>query len=149
MTITDLVGMTLRAAGAGMILLAFVHIPIARHLQWREESARLSPANASIFGVHAFFICLVLVLMGLPALFAPQLFLAPSTGGAWASWSYATFWAARMLAQWFVYPSHLWRGKPLETRLHVLFSVIWMALTGVFGYCGVLQLRGTATAGWG
>lgn len=141
MTFIEFVRLALRAAGAGLILLAFVHIPIARQLKWREESARMSPANASIFGVHAFFICLVLVLMGLPALVAPQLFLEPSAGGAWASWSYATFWAARMLAQWFVYPSHLWRGKALETRMHVLFSVIWMALTALFGYCGGLQLR--------
>ena len=62
----DALTILLRVAGAGLILLAGLHLPIGRHLKWREEAARLSPVNASIFHVHTFFICFVLVMMGLP-----------------------------------------------------------------------------------
>src|SRR5215207_2458077 len=81
----------LRIAGVGLIALAVLHIPIGRHLNWREEVARLTPVNASIFHVHNFFICLVLVLMGLPCVFDPQVFLEKSRAGAWVSSSFAAF----------------------------------------------------------
>lgn len=58
----------LRLAGAGLLLLAILHGSIARTLRWREDIAWLTPINAAIFRVHNFFICLVLVLMGLPCL---------------------------------------------------------------------------------
>src|SRR5206468_10904235 len=51
----------LRVAGAGLILLAWLRVPIGRRLKWREEALLLSPLNASIFRVHTFFICFVLV----------------------------------------------------------------------------------------
>jgi len=71
----DTLTVLLRIAGAGLILLAFLHIPIARQLQWREDAKRMSPPNTAIFHVHAFFICVVLVIMGLPSLFEPHIFL--------------------------------------------------------------------------
>lgn len=136
---TDLLPPLLRAAGAGLLLLAFMHIPISRRLGWREDGKRLTPANEAIFHVHTFFICLVLVIMGLPCLFDPGIFLAPSRAGAWLSWSFAAFWGCRLYFQWFVYPSALWRGKPLETRLHFVFTAIWLALTALFAACGAVQ----------
>jgi hypothetical protein len=132
----------LRIAGAGMLALAALHLPIGRYLRWREECARLSPANAAVFRVHTLFICLVLVMMGLPALFDPGIFLAPSRAGAWLAWSFAVFWAVRLGCQWFVYPPALWRGKQLETVVHWCFTVAWMALAGLFTACGLWQ------AGW-
>lgn len=36
---TELLEPALRLAGAGLILLAAPHIPIGRHLRWREETA--------------------------------------------------------------------------------------------------------------
>src|SRR6266508_63472 len=105
----------LRVAGAGLILLAGLHVPIGRHLKWREDGARLSLVNASIFRVHTFFICLVLVMMGLPCLLDPSVFLESSRAGAWLAWSFSVFWTIRLFVQWFVYPSDLWRGKKTET----------------------------------
>ena len=84
---TDWLVWLLRLAGAGLILLAIVHIPMARHLKWGEEARRMSLTNASIFHVHTFFICVVLVLMGAPALLAPQIFLDRSPAGLWCSGS--------------------------------------------------------------
>lgn len=134
--------MLLRLAGGGLFLLALVHIPIARQLRWREEAARMSPANASIFHVHAFFICVVLVMMALPCLFDPMLFLERSRAGAWMAFSFAGFWAIRLYCQWFVYPAALWRGRRLETFLHCWFTLVWLALVLLFGTCAAVQ------AGW-
>lgn len=139
---TDLLALLLRIAGTGLILLAVLHIPIGRRLGWREDGKRLSPANEAIFHVHTFFICLVLVLMGLPCLLEPSIFLVPGRAAAWIAWSFAAFWGCRLHFQWFVYPAALWRGKRLETALHAGFTVIWLALTALFAACGALQ------AGW-
>ncbi len=139
---TDLLTLLLRIAGGGLILLALVHIPMGRSLNWSEDCRRLTPVNAAIFHVHTFFVCLVLVIMGLPCLLDPSIFLVPTRAGAWLAWSFAIFWAVRLHFQWFVYQADLWRGKRLETSLHWGFTFVWTALTGVFAACGAVQ------AGW-
>jgi hypothetical protein len=131
-----------RIAGMILIVLAGSHLPIARHLKWREESRRLSPANEAIFHVHTFFICFVLVMMGLPCLLDPSILLEKSHAGAWLAWSFAAFWTTRLVVQWFVFPAKLWRGKRMETFVHIYFSILWMALSALFIICGVWQ------AGW-
>ena len=129
----------LRIAGAGLILLALLHIPIGRQLKWREDAAQLTPMNASIFHVHNFFICLVLVIMGLPCLLDPMMFLEISRAAKWVTWSFASFWAIRLYCQWFVYRADLWLGKRMETCLHWWFTLIWIALTSLFALCGSVQ----------
>jgi hypothetical protein len=131
----------LRLAGAGLILLAGLHWPIGRHLKWREEGARLSLVNASIFRVHTFFICLVLVIMGLPCLLDPAIFLEHSRAGAWLAWSFSVFWMIRLLFQWFIYPWELWRGKRMETIVHVLCTFVWGLLSALFALCGLSQIN--------
>jgi hypothetical protein len=130
----------LRLAGAGLILLAILHIPIGRHLSWREDAARLTPINASIFHVHNFFICVVLVMMGLPCVFEPLMFLQRSRAATWVSWSFAGFWAIRLYFQWFVYKADLWRGRRMETWIHWWFTFVWIALTSLFALCGSVQI---------
>ncbi len=137
-----LLSCALRLAGAGLILLALLHIPMGRRLKWREDWARLAPANAAIARVHTFFICVVLVLMGLPCLCDPRVFLEPTRAGAWLSWSFAGFWAIRLYCQWFVYPAELRRNKRLETAIHWWFSLVWAGLVALFAVCGLRQ------AGW-
>jgi hypothetical protein len=132
----------LRIAGAGLILLAVLHVPMGRHLKWSEDGGRMSPVNASIFRVHTFFICFVLVMMGLPCLLEPGVFLEKSRAGAWLAWSFSAFWAVRLFFQWFVYPRDLWRGRKLETALHVWFTIVWTALAALFGACGLWQSGG-------
>lgn len=131
----------LRIMGAGLILLAGMHGPIGRHLKWREDGRNLTPANAAIFRVHTFFICFVLVMMGLPCLLDPSIFLEKSNASSWLAWSYAAFWTTRLYVQWFVFPWHLWRGKPIETIVHVCFTVLWIFLAGVFTACGLWQIN--------
>src|SRR6476660_4014756 len=93
----------LRVAGAGLILLALLHIPISRELKWTEEGRRLSPMNESVFHVHTFFVCLVLVIMGLPSLLTPEALLERSLLGKWTAVSWSVFWFIRLYCQWFVY----------------------------------------------
>ncbi len=125
-----------------MLLLAALHIVIGRRLRWAEDCKRLAPVNEAIFHVHTLFICLVLVLMGLPCIFQPAVFLEPTAAGAWMAWSGTVFWAVRLYCQWFVYPSHLWRGKRAETAVHRVCTILWAGLTALFSACGAVQ------AGW-
>jgi hypothetical protein len=129
----------LKIAGAGLISLSLLHIPIGRRLKWREEAALLTPVNASIFHVHTFFICLVLVMMGLPSLLEPKIFLERTHAGKWLSWSFSGFWLARLYIQWFVYRADLWRGKRMETVIHWWFTLVWIALAALFAACGMIQ----------
>ena len=129
----------LRVAGAGLILLAALHLPISRHLKWREDAARLSPVNASIFRVHTFFICFILVMMGLPCVLEPSVFLECSRAGGWLAWSFSAFWGTRLFFQLFVYPRNLWRGKRFETIVHALFTIFWLSLAGLFAACALWQ----------
>ena len=135
----ELLSPGLRIAGAGLLFLAVLHVPIARHLRWREEAARMSPANEDVFHVHALFICAVLVGMALPCLIEPSVLLEKSRAAAWGAWTLAAFWGLRLVCQWFVYRRELWRGKPFETAMHALFTVIWTCLTTIYALCGAWQ----------
>ena len=136
----ELLTIALRIAGGGLILLALLHIPISRRLNWRDDFARLTPINASIFSVHSFFICVLLVMMGLPCVWDPMVFLEKSRAGKWITWSFASFWALRLYFQWFVYRADLWRGKRMETSVHWVFTFVWSALTALFALCGSVQM---------
>lgn len=137
---TEWLPFLLRIAGAGLIALAVSHVPIGRHLNWREDGARLTPVNAAVFRVHILFICIVLVMMGLPCLLDPQVFIEPSRAARWLTWSYAGFWGVRLYVQWFVYEPTLWRGKRRETAIHWLFTFTWAGLTALFAWCGMRQM---------
>ena len=129
----------LRITGAGLILLALLHVPIGRKLAWREQAARMSGENAAIFQVHNFFVCVVLVMMGLPGLLDPVVFIEKSRAALWVSWSICGFWLLRLYCQWFVYRPKLWRSKHLETIMHFVFTLVWIYLLVVFGVCAALQ----------
>jgi len=49
-----------------------------------------------------------------------------------------TFWLARLLIQFFGYSATLWRGKRFETIIHVLLSLLYAYLSGVFLLAGLL-----------
>lgn len=136
----EILSVLLRLAGVGLIFLALIHIPIGKSLQWILEGKKLSPHNEQIFHVHTFFICLTLVLMGLPCVLAPRIFLVRSEAGLWLAGSFSAFWLIRLYFQFFVYRVDLWRGKRLETCLHWWFSFVWLALAALFAACVIFQI---------
>lgn len=131
----------IQIAGIGLLVLCLAHVPIGKMLKWRVDCGKLDPVNEQVFHVHTFFICLTILLMALPCIIAPQIFVEKSLPGAWISGSFTLFWAARLYFQFFVYRSDLWRGKRLETFVHVLFALTWLALAGLFGVCLAIQLE--------
>jgi len=129
----------LRIAGALQIILALLHLVFPRRFQWREELARLSLLNRQIFYVHTAFICLVMVLLGALSLCAPAALLEPTRLSRLVLDGIIIFWAVRLICQWFVYDSSLWRGQTFHTVMHGVFTAIWIYLTGVYAMARYLQ----------
>jgi hypothetical protein len=48
------------------------------------------------------------------------------------SFGLAIFWAVRLVVQFFVYSSKLWKGKSFETGVHIVFSIFWIYLVVIF-----------------
>lgn len=130
----------LRLAGFLQIALAGLHLFFPRRFNWKEELSRLSLLNRQIFYVHTFFVCLVLVLIGALSLFAPHDLLQPTPLSRMVLGGFAGFWGLRLLFQWLVYDSSLWRGNRFHTLAHWAFTGLWVYLTAV--YAGVLLARG-------
>lgn len=126
---TAILLLLLQIAGVGQIALAAAHAFFPKRLQWNEETARLSPVNRQIFWVHTLFVVLTVFLLGVLSLFYTHALLAPSPLTRPVLAGYVAFWGFRLFCQFFVYKSDLWRGKRLETFVHVLFAFLWTSLT--------------------
>lgn len=114
-----------------MIALAFLHIMFPRYFEWKKELASLSIINRQMMYVHAFFIALGVLLMGLLCLLTSYDIIHTSLGGK-LSLGLFIFWTARAFFQFFIYSSKLWRGKRLETTAHLIFSLFWIYFSVVF-----------------
>ena len=135
----------LRIVGVLLFALLGLNFVLPRRFNWREELSRLSPINRQIFIVHAIFIALLLAMFGtLSLLFAPLL-TAPGPLAKLVLAGLALFWLVRLLAQWFIYDSALWRGKRFETSVHVLFTLVWAYFTATYSVAFWLNLKGAST----
>ena len=132
----------LHLVGASLIFLAMAHIDFCKRFHWQEELVRLSLLNRQIFYVHSFFICLVLVQMGLLCLLAPTALLEHSLLGRYVAVGFAAFWLIRLYSQWFVYDWRLWRGKYFETSMHAIFTLLWTYYVLVFAEVAWKQFYG-------
>ena len=129
----------LRLAGALQIGLAMLHLFFPTRFRWKEELSRLSLLNRQMFLVHTFFVCVILLMIGALSLFAPQTILQPTPLSRLVLGGFATFWVLRLIFQWFIYDSRLWRGDLFKTVVHGLLTVIWTYLASV--YAAVLLFR--------
>lgn len=121
----------LQITGALLIFLGLAHAAFPRHFRWREETVRLSLLTRQILYVHTAFIGLTVFLIGLLcATCAHELTNTPL--GRRISLGLAAFWGVRLVVQFFGYSPDLWRGKPFETVMHILFSLFWAWLTTLF-----------------
>jgi hypothetical protein len=129
----------LRLVGVLQILLAATHLTFSKRFQWREELARLSLLNRQIFLVHTFFVCLILTLMGALCLLAPETLLERTDLSRLILIGFVVFWALRLVFQWFVYDSSLWRGSAFNTRAHFVFTALWLYFVAVFATALVIR----------
>lgn len=124
----------LRVAGALLLLLAAIHPLIPKELRWKEDLPKLAPVNRQIFLVHASFLLLLLILVGLLLLFHAGELAASGRLSRAVLGGLALFWGLRLFTQLFVYDRSLWRDNPRYTAVHVAFTLLWLYLTTVFGW---------------
>ena len=117
--------------GILLITLAFVHIIFPKYFKWKEELKPLSLINQEIMKVHTFFIALVVFLIGLLCLTSSNELINTELGKK-VSLGFGIFWSFRLLIQFFGYSSKLWKGKKIETIVHIVFSLLWIYLSYVF-----------------
>lgn len=121
----------LKITGVLLVLLAFLHVIFPKYFKWSAELQSVSVINKQMMYVHTFFIAFTVFLMGVLCLTSFTELTATSLGKK-VSLGLSVFWMARLLIQFFGYSSLLWKGKTLETVVHVAFSVLWAYLSGVF-----------------
>ena len=117
--------------GVILIALAFVHIIFPKYFKWKKELKSLSLINQQIMKVHTFFIALVVFLIGLLCLTSSNELINTELGKK-VSLGFGIFWSFRLLIQFFGYSSKLWKGKRMETIVHIIFSILWIYLSYVF-----------------
>jgi hypothetical protein len=121
----------LKIIGILLIFLSFVHLIFPKYFNWKKELESLNLVNKQLMIVHTFFVALVVFLMGLLCLFSSEDLISTKLGRK-ISLGLFIFWGTRLIFQFFVYSSKLWKGKLFETIVHVLFSLIWIYLTVIF-----------------
>lgn len=126
--------LNLKIVGAMLITLGLSHAAYGKRFEWKTDLAKLSLLNRQIFIVHCFFISLTLVLMGGITLFYTRALLEPTTLSRAGLAAVVVFWLCRLFIQFFVYDSALWRGNKFNTRMHVLFSVIWVYVVVTYSF---------------
>jgi len=121
----------LKIIGFCLIALGLVHAIFPRQFNWKQELSSLSVMNREMMYVHTFFIAFTLFLAGLLCLTSAT-DLVSTTLGKRISFGLGIFCTVRLLVQFFGYSSKTWRGKSLETKIHILFSMFWAYLSAVF-----------------
>jgi len=123
----------LEIAGALLVALALFHAFLPGHFKWRDELRSVTLLTRQIHYIHTFFIALTLLLTGLLCLAdARELLHTPL--GQKITLGLFVFWLCRLVIQFFGYSPALWKGKRFETAMHLLFSLLWVFFTLVFGF---------------
>ncbi len=121
----------LKIIGVLLIVLSLVHVIFPKRFGWKNELKSLQLLNRQLMYVHTFFVALVVFLMGILCLTSANELVETNLGRkvAFGLW---VFWTLRLIFQFFVYSTDLWRGKKFETAVHVVFSLFWIYLSMVF-----------------
>jgi hypothetical protein len=125
--------MNLRAAGLLLAALVVVNLFVPSRFGWRADMAKLSLLNRQIFRAHSVFLVLILALSSALLLTSAEALLEPSRLSRAILFGLTIFWGLRMVMQWFFYSPDIWRGNRFFTTMHVVFSMTWIYMTGVFG----------------
>ena len=87
--------------------------------------------DREIMKVHTLFIAVTVGMMGLLCVTSADL-LVNTILGRRVLGGLAFFWILRLWVQHFGYSMELWKGKPFETFVHVMFTLLWVSLVIVF-----------------
>jgi hypothetical protein len=128
----------LKISGLLLIILALLHIGFPKYFDWKTELKSLTLLTHQVMYVHTFFIALVVLLMGVLC-FTSAAELIVSKLGNKILIGFGFFWFCRLLIQLFGYSSKLWRGKKLETSIHILFLFLWTYLSVLYLYLGIIM----------
>src|SRR5262245_44685652 len=115
----------LQIVGVLLLLLGSAHSVIPRYFGWKRELASVSLLTRQVFMVHHFFIGLLVAMLGLLSLLYADDLIQPTPLSRAVLIGILVFWLIRLVFQFAVYDPAIWRGQPLYTRMHVLFSVLW------------------------
>ncbi|MES2389616.1 MAG: hypothetical protein V4543_16550 [Bacteroidota bacterium] len=121
----------LKIIGLGLVLLALIHVIFPRYFNWKTELAGMSLMNRQMMQTHTFFIAFTVLLMGMLCLTSAMELMNTQLGNK-LSLGLFTFWTIRLFCQFFIYSPKLWRGKKLETTVHIIFSFLWTYMSIVF-----------------
>lgn len=121
----------LKIIGVILILLSFIHIAFPWYFNWKKELRPLSLINTQMMYVHTFFIAFTVFLMGILCLCCTS-DIINTTLGKKLSLGLFIFWGLRLIFQLFIYSSNLWKGKSVETFIHIIFSILWIYFSVVF-----------------
>lgn len=124
-------GVHFKIIGALLIVLSIVHLVFPRYFNWPKELISLSLINRQIMYIHTFFVAFVVFLIGLLCLTSSGELLSTSLGKK-VVLGFGVFWFVRLLVQFFGYSSKLWKGRLLETSIHIVFSLFWTYLSVIF-----------------
>jgi len=121
----------IKIIGYLLILLSCIHVIFPKYFGWKKDLAPLQQINRSMMKVHTFFIALTVFLMGLLCVTSAEELLQTELGRK-ICLGLGLFWLIRLFFQFFIYPSSLWKGRRLETVIHVIASVFWVFLSYSF-----------------
>jgi hypothetical protein len=127
-------GLHLKIVGVSLLILSLAHAFFPKRFQWPEELSRLSLLNRQMFGVHCFFIALVLFFFGLLSLFFTEALLERTALARPVLAGLTLFWAIRLFVQLFVYDRLLWKGNRFNTRAHVVVTLLWTYYATIYGW---------------
>ena len=121
----------LKITGCLLIVLSMIHLIFPRYFAWQTELRSISLINRQMMYVHTFFIAFVVFMIGVLCLTSFSELIGTDLGRK-ISLGIGIFWGVRLIIQFIGYSPKLWRGKMFETWMHVVFSGLWVYLTGVF-----------------
>ena len=121
----------LKISGIIMIALGLVHVIFPKYFDWATDLKPLSLINGPLMYVHTFFIAFLLLLIGILCLTSATE-IAETSLGKRVALGIAIFWFVRLIFQFFVYSSKLWKGKTFETIVHIIFALVWTYFSVIF-----------------
>ncbi len=128
----------LKIIGVILIALSLIHVVFPKYFNWKEELSRLSLINQELMKVHTFFIAVVVFLIGVLCLHSTH-DLVHTDFGRTISLGIGFFWCLRLITQFVGYSGEVWRGKRFETVVHIIFTILWIYLSLIFLWNGILN----------